>query len=338
MTWARGLSAIRREFRHSTTARHLIVLAALSLLGYVVLAWLSWQFTADVPKTERPTLGMLLLFAGEFVCYWAAIIVAVRRPPDRFLIPAVITYACLFRFVMLSSVPMHEIDIYRYMWDGAVLAEGVSPYRYSPQEVRDAAEVSRESIREPLARLVKMRDRSRSLNDSLNRIHYGQYTSPYPPVSQAVFAAAAWLTPESFDTHLRLVIVKGALVLCDLATLVVVIALLKTTGLHVGWSIVYGWCPLLLKEIANGGHLDSIAVLLSTLAVWLVVRGCAATSKRGTTTGVVAGGAMLALAVAAKIYPVVLLPLFASLWWRRGSFLHAVTGLVVTGLVSAVVL
>ena len=43
---------------------------------------------------------------------------------------------------------------------------------------------------------------------------------------------------------------------------------------------------------------------------------------------------MLALAVGAKIYPIVLLPLCTCLWWRRGSSLRAVTGLVVVGFVS----
>ena len=33
--------------------------------------------------------------------------------------------------------------------------------------------------------------------------------------------------------------------------------------------MIYAWCPLVIKEIANSGHLDALAYFLATLAIYL---------------------------------------------------------------------
>jgi len=312
-------------------------LAALSAVGYLLLSWLSWQFTEESPDSDKPTLWMLLLFALEFICYWGALAVAIRMPSNRRLLGGILGGACLFRLILLPSIPIHEIDIYRYIWDGAVVAEGVSPYRYPPQQVLEASQNPAAVADEDLRWLVDLQSRSDSLAYSLGRIHFGDLASPYPLVSQAVFALSDFVTPDEASNHARMVIMKLVLLLFDVATLLVVIALLKETGLHLGWSLAYGWCPLILKEIANGGHLDSIAIFFTTLAIWLLVRSCLAIKKQTTKKALLAAalaGSALGLAIGAKLYPVVLLPLFTALWWRRGSGSAMAAGLAATTIVS----
>jgi hypothetical protein len=84
--------------------------------------------------------------------------------------------------------------------------------------------------------------------------------------------------------------------------------------------VIYAWCPLVIKEIANSGHLDALAYFLATLAVALMVRALygAEPGPRRAWCGI--GATMvLALACGAKLYPVILLPLFAiSLRYRLG--------------------
>lgn len=41
----------------------------------------------------------------------------------------------LMRLAMLISTPMMDDDYYRYLWDGAQVAHGHSPYAYAPQEI-----------------------------------------------------------------------------------------------------------------------------------------------------------------------------------------------------------
>ncbi|MCG8448087.1 MAG: hypothetical protein MI725_00725 [Pirellulales bacterium] len=314
------------------------LLMVASSVCYGALAFLSHQFDVPVPAGQRPTLMMLGFFFFAFFCYWVALIIAVRLPASRRFALGVFWSSCLLRLAMLPSIPMHEIDIYRYLWDGAVFAEGVSPYRYSPQQVLEAAnrpEFAAEE--EEFHRLVVLHARSDSLAESLNRIHYNTLPSPYPLVSQAVFAGAAMATPDNSSPYARLLIMKSLLVLFDLATLLVVLRLVREVGLHPGWSLAYGWCPLLMKEIANGGHLDSIAIFFTTLAVWLLVK----TLRRPGALKLrsVAGtGSVLALAIGAKLYPVVLMPLFAALWWRQGRKGAFAVGVLAVGAVSLLLL
>ena len=100
----------------------LLVLAGVSTICYAGICSMSWTFGDATPKDERMTLAVLTALGAAFVLYWLAIVVATRTPPSRRLMGIIVGGACLFRVVLLPSVPIHEIDIYRYLWDGAVLA------------------------------------------------------------------------------------------------------------------------------------------------------------------------------------------------------------------------
>ncbi len=313
-----------------------IGLASASALCYAFLLKLSWKFTTDSVAQDRPTALMLSIFAGLFVLYWIALWLIVRIPASRLLVGGILASSCLFRGILLPSIPIHEIDVYRYIWDGAVLADGISPYRYTPDQVRDAVDAGGVDDDPTLQRLVELQANSGSLGASLDLIHFGQYPSPYPIVSQAVFAVAAKVTPDAASRHTRLIIMKALLVVFDVATLVVVLLLLRELGMHPGLSIVYGWCPLVMKEIANGGHLDSIAIFFTTLAVLMLVRCVNANSRRREHVAI--AGAALALGIGAKLYPVILMPLFAAVWLRRLGWKAAALGVASTALSSALLL
>jgi len=309
----------------------LILLAVASCALYGGVARLSGRFHYGSPETERPIIWILILFTAAFLVYLFAIWVAARAKQNRSLLGVIVVSSLAFRITLLPSTPIQEIDIYRYLWDGAVLSKGVSPFRYSPQHVRDAP--SDQRLDEDLARLVQMRDSNPSLNTILNRIHYPQVPTVYPPVSQVVFAGAALTTPESATVEYRLIVMKIWLVAFDMLTLTLVIVLLRLSGLPFGLSIIYGWCPLLMKEVANSGHLDAIAVLLTALFAYLLARICFSQRQRSAelrngAKGVpeqtlpassrscsksaliaIAAAVVLALGVGAKLYPVVLAPL-----------------------------
>lgn len=287
---------------------------------YVVIACLSRQFIFGEAFEQRPIVPILILFAIAFVLSVRAAVVAVRLRIGRVFWWAILGPAILFRLTLLLSEPIQEIDIYRYVWDGAVLGEGISPFRFAPSEVLAANEA--DDVPEDLARLVTVRDRSPALRETLARIHYGELPTIYPPVSQLVFAAVSRLTPADATLAQRVTAMKLVIVLFDLATVAILCRLLLAAHRHPGWCVAYAWCPLVMKEFANSGHLDSIAVCLATLSVLLAVQAVSRHEGRGALRSGIAAAVCLGLSVGAKLYAVVLglwllVVLARGIGWRR---------------------
>jgi hypothetical protein len=320
----------------------LTVLAVASWLIYIGIA-LSGQSLHEEGSGGHSLLTILSLFATAFGCYLAAIRIALRAPQDTRLLKIIVIAAVVFRGTMLFSDPIEEIDLYRYLWDGAASTSGVNPFRYSPEQVLAAS--LDDALPEELGRLVNLRDRSPAMASILDRVHFGELPTVYPPVSQTVFALAALVTPIDASLATRMIVMKAVFVGFDLATLWLLIRLLRLTGRAVGWSLAYGWCPLLLKEISNSGHLDALAVFLTTLAAFFAVRALHDTSMMPglgchhfpRVQMALLAAFVLALAVGAKLYPIVLAPLFLlSFGQRLGWRVAAMAGGVFSVATAAV--
>ncbi len=289
-------------------------LAALSLVLYASVLIVSDSFGPETKLEARPIILVLALFFGAFAVYLIAIPVALRCTQNRRLVLVILATSLASRLLLLPSTPIQEVDIYRYLWDGVTTRAGISPFRYTPQQVRDA-----EPRTEPdayLAHLASLSKTQPELGKVLEHVHYPRLPTVYPPVSQAVFAVAALTTPANATVQQRMIVMKLWLLLFDMATLGLVLWLLRLTGRPLGLSVIYGWCPLVIKEFANSGHLDAIAVCLTTLAICLVVRLMV---RRGENSNWIANGAsiVLALAVGAKLYPVILFPLVMAAIAKR---------------------
>ncbi len=281
---------------------------------YATVAYLSrrFDFTSDVQ--QRPILLVLLLLAIAFALHVLSLRVALRSANQAVVTRGILWGAVLFRLILLPSLPIQEVDIYRYLWDGAVVADGGNPYHLSPQQVLTAS--SKHVAASSLDPLVDLRTRSSAIEESLRRIHYGELITVYPPMSQAVFGLASCVVPDNASLYQRIVTMKVVLTLFDLITVWLLIAILRCVGRHAGWAILYAWSPLVLKECANSGHLDSIAVCLSTGAVLCLLQGRVRIKAGSRHLWLMVSALLLGLGVGAKLYPVVLIPVLA-LWTAR---------------------
>ena len=116
----------------------------------------------------------------------------------------------------------------------------------------------------------------------------------YPPLALGMFAGAASL-PRPLLAY------KLALAAVDLAGCALLLLLARRRG-NAWMALAYVWNPLLVVEGAGMGHVDVLGASLVIACVWLL-------SVRRNT----AAGSAAALAVLAKLVPLVALPL----WWRR---------------------
>ena len=133
-------------------------------------------------------------------------------------------------------------------------------------------------------------------DDLWTKTGHREIATVYPPLALGVFAGAAVL-PEPLLAY------KLALAAVDLAGCLLLLALARRRGSGL-LALAYVWNPLLVVEGAGMGHVDVLGASLVIACVWLLSAG----------RNAAAGGAA-ALAVLAKLVPLVALPL----WWRHGD-------------------
>lgn len=314
----------------------LLALATLQGLLYAIIAWFAFDFSYGTSAADRPLLTVVGLLVCANILYLASIVVSLRLKPGWQLAGLIIVGSVIYRLLLLPTPPIQEIDIYRYVWDGAVTAHGLNPYRYSPAQAIAAAEST--STQGELEAYDVIQKDSSAVAVALERVHYADLTTVYPPVSQAVFAIGDWTTSDRLSIDGRVVALKSLLVCFDLATILIILGLLRMASMHLGWAIAYAWCPLVMKEFANSGHLDSIAVFFCMAAVLCAAKLIVLEDLRMSWRWALAATLLLSVAIGAKLYPVVLLPLFAGAVARRLGVGRAIAATVLCVAVAALLL
>ncbi len=287
----------------------LIVLGSLSLCVYSGIGWLSQSFVYGQGHRQRPILEFLALYAGAFVLYVLALRLIVHlqnkacraalamTPPLNLRAGLIFFFAILFRTLLLFSNPIQEDDFYRYLWDGKVVASGLNPYSIAPSAVLRRQEGS--------DAYVQLLESDQAFSLILSRVNHPDVPTIYPPLAQGVFALAALVAPGSL-VGLRLIFLTF-----DLGIWFLIVDLLRRLRLDPTWALVYAWSPLVIKETINSAHYDVVPIFFLVLGAGLLLHG------RWLYAHV-----SLAFAVLGKIYPLLLLPLFAwkttaAYGWKR---------------------
>jgi hypothetical protein len=250
----------------------------LTALGLASLAGYALDLHALFGRELRVLAIYVALFAALSVLYLAAVGIALRSAAgDRVALGLVLGFALLFRIVVLPAPVVLSSDLYRYLWDGRVQRAGISPYRYAPAAPELAA----------------LRDDA--IHPNINR---PTKRTVYPPGAQAVFALAAAAAPDSVVGW------RAGLLVVEVATVALLLVLLRRMRRPAIAVVVYAWAPLAVFEGVQAAHVDM--ALLPALLVALLWR------QQGRMAH---AGAALGVATLVKLYPAVL----ALAWWRRGD-------------------
>jgi hypothetical protein len=247
---------------------------AASLAAFVVIA------------VTQATLGSPLFFtlsAIPFVVYgflvrelFADDVPATPADPGarlpRLLIGALLLSAA-FRVPLAVSPVGWDNDMVRYVYDGRLQRLGYNPFSVIPSDPAVAGTHDEVTRRMP----------SRNAR------------TPYPAAAQLFFRGVVTLSEG-------LRVMKGALVACDLLTIAVLVAWLRSTRRSPWLALIYAWNPLVILEVAHSGHIDALGALWIAVSAWMLSVG------RGMPAAIA-----FVLAVASKLLPIVLVPLY----WKR---------------------
>ncbi|MGF1545615.1 MAG: glycosyltransferase 87 family protein [Parvularculaceae bacterium] len=252
-----------------------------------------------VPSTEN-VARFFVLAAGAGAAYLLFAALTPRARIGGRTLAAFVALGAAARLAFFGSTPIYEDDWYRYLWDGAVVAEGVNPYVVTPADasLTDAFGAPLPATND--ADVQRLRALGASLDHWPERINYPFVSTIYPPLAQAAFAAANLITPFDLDAW------RVVLLAADAAGLALLFALLKRVGRRAHWALLYWLNPIVILTTYNAAHMDVLLAPFLLGATLLVLADRPAWA-----------GASLGAAVAVKFWPAMLAPLLFRRWLGR---------------------
>ncbi len=274
------------------------------------LAGLSHGFPYGVDPGEAPLrlyIGFALISGG----IWFLLPGLLKRSEaSRPLFVAAICLGLAMRGAMFFSLPVLEDDSYRYLWDGAVTANGINPYKYAPAEAAIEGVFGDQNTDLIAPDLKKLQALAAQYPETHSRINYPYLSTIYPPLTQAAFAIAYRLDPFALNGW------RWVLLASDLIALSLLTRLLTAHNRNRLWALLYWWNPVVIVQGFGAGHMD-LVILPFLLGALLLAQ------KQRLNGSVIA----LAAAAAVKLWPAILLPILVRPLLRQPAKLGATFGL-----------
>ena len=280
----------------------------------------------DAVNGARPVTIFLAVLGAQFALCFAAYYIMRNKPAGSPLWALVVGGALLFRLTLLpAGLPpelswreklaamradwrgesvtyerfqLFDDDIWRYLWDGHLAARGANPYTSAPDDSSMDTLLVTGATAQPDWETIR------------GNVNYLRIPTIYPPLAQMVFRASHALAPGSV-LAMKIIVVGFDLLAC--VFLVLTLAELHEAPAR---SILYGWNPLVIKVFAGSGHIDATVVAALAAVCYFLAR------RKRTAASV-----SLGLAIAAKVFPVVLVPFLVRRVGSRRTVLAGATAL-----------
>lgn len=198
------------------------------IVGYLA----SFGVIPFLPQDRNSTDVLLALFVFQLMCvgiiWWAT--------TKRECTPKKLEVSFLFwlpRIAVLGMLPWLSDDVYRYLWDGVVFAQGLNPFAHAPNELPD--------IIAAFPELYNLTD------------YKGVHTT-YPPLAQLVFVIPGFAIIATKSWLVGLLVFKGIL----LSSEWIALRILRPSQKTLFW---YCLCPLPVIEVAGQAHIDGLLLL-----------------------------------------------------------------------------
>ena len=230
---------------------------------------------------RHQTAPLLLAYASAFMGY----IFLLQKKEDTKLL---LYTGIATRLVLFLSLPSLSDDLYRFIWDGTLLKNGVDPFENLPGFYQDN----------------KIPGLS---NELYNKLNSPNYFTIYPPLNQFTFWLAATLGDGNWLFSAN--VIRVILLAADLGSFFLLKALLASKGKS-QYALWYWLNPLVILEFTGNLHFEGLVVFFILLGIW------AYQQKR-----YIVSAAGMGLAIGTKLLPLIYLPfLFLNglknqKWW-----------------------
>ena len=208
----------------------------------------------------------------------------------------------LARFALLFSFPGLSDDIYRFIWDGSLIQQGINPYAYLPGD-------------EFLIHHTEY-DYNAALYARLNSPNY---YSVYPPLSQIIFYISAVISKG--DWLSSSIVIRCFILVFELGTIFFLPQVLRQFEIKKEKALYYILNPLIIVELTGNLHLEAGMIFFLVLFLYYLKKNQYAKS------GFFAAGSILF-----KLLPLIFLPALIRKFSIRKIILHySIIGITILG-------
>jgi len=248
---------------------------------------------------QQHTFGWIALYFGlAFLGYFSWLLSGKGRASWRFGLGV----ALMLRLILVFAMPALSDDVYRFIWDGRLLVNGLNPFSALPAAIMESGEGIPGLTPELFAEL-----------NSPN------YYTIYPPFAQSTFWLAAYLSFRSVWGSV--LVLKLLLFACEALGLWAMLRLLRKWQLPEHRVLIYALNPLVIVEVVGNLHYEGAMV---AFFLWAVVF---LTEKKWGRAAL-----LWALSIVSKLLTVLFLPFLWSRLRKKTALLFYVGVLLLVGL------
>lgn len=205
---------------------------------------------------------------------------------DRFWLIAGI--GILFRFIFLMAIPNLSQDFYRFIWDGRLVLQGISPYLFTPESYLGDS-LSLHNVGMTIAQAQELYTGMGDLN--------GSHFSNYPPINQLFFAIAAFFAGKSILGSV--IVMRVLILLADIGILYFGRKLLLKLQMNPNQIFWYFLNPFIIIELTGNLHFEGVMLFFLITSLYLLYQ------KKWVGSAI-----LLGVSVSVKLIPLLLLPLY----------------------------
>lgn len=244
--------------------------ALYSAIGAIVLS-IATFYLAYVPQQSdfiKIIVSASFAFAGyTYLSFFSKV-------PLKYILAlgVIIRVGILFAFPNLSD------DIYRFVWDGQLTANGINPYGYLPSDS------------------ITDMDGSYWQKLFLN-MNSPDYYTIYPPFTQFIFYIS---TLSGENIWLSCFIIKVCFLLAEVFTFFGIRRLLESLNKNTSFTALYFLNPLILVEGLGNLHFEIIMISFLVWAIYYTM----------IKEKIAIGALLFTLSIASKLLPLMFLPYF----------------------------